>query len=69
MWETATLLTNYAQVRSGSHLESCRMVAEGEADVAGIDCVTLEHIRLDGQSIKDGGGGKRGGGKFPHFFS
>ncbi len=33
------------QVRTGSHLESCRAVVEGRADAAGIDCVTLEHVR------------------------
>jgi ABC-type phosphate/phosphonate transport system substrate-binding protein len=30
---------------SGSHLHSVRMVTAGEADIAAIDCVTLEHLR------------------------
>jgi ABC-type phosphate/phosphonate transport system substrate-binding protein len=30
---------------SGSHLRSVELIAAGEADVAAIDCVTLEHLR------------------------
>ena len=30
---------------SGSHLRSIELVVAGEADVAAIDCVTLEHLR------------------------
>lgn len=33
---------------SGSHAESLRMVAEGNADIAAIDCVALAHLRADG---------------------
>ncbi len=35
-----------AEATTGSHLESCRKVANGEADFAGVDCVTFEMIRL-----------------------
>ncbi len=30
---------------SGSHRRSAQMVAEGRADLAAIDCVTLAHLR------------------------
>lgn len=36
---------------SGSHLRSLELVAEGEADVAAIDCVTLEHLRSSRQPL------------------
>lgn len=38
---------------TGSHVESCRAVADCRADVAGIDCVTLELIRQAEENLTD----------------
>jgi len=39
---------------SGSHIESLRMIAAGEADIAAIDCVTLAHVQRDRRSSGPG---------------